>query len=137
MSTPSLDDFVCVPIPLELYAELARRQPRGVATLLADVAWAFVDRTADDVDMRPQSKSGVRWDAVFLPDGTEVRTKYFGDIKIASIEGSEIIWNGIPYESMSQLARAMRGDTSNNAWKVLEVKRPGDPNWRLADFLRN
>ena len=41
------------------------------------------------------------------------------------------------FESMSQLARAMRGDTSNNAWKVLEVKRPGDASWKLADFLRN
>lgn len=137
MTTPSLDDFVCVPIPLDLYAELARRQPRGVATLLADVAWDFVDRTADDVDARPRSKSGVRWDAVFLPDGTEVRTKYFGEFKVATIEDSEVLWEGKAYESMSQLARAMRGDTSNNAWKVLEVKRPGDANWKLADFLRN
>ena len=31
MTTPTLDDFVCVPIPLDLYAELGRRQPRGVA----------------------------------------------------------------------------------------------------------
>jgi hypothetical protein len=136
MSTPSLDDFVCVPIPLDLYAELARRQPRRVATLLSDVAWDFVDRTAADFDAKPRSKSGVQWDALFLPDGTEVRTKYFGEFKVATIADSEIGWDGKTFESMSQLARAMRGNTSNNAWKVLELKRPGDANWKLADFLR-
>jgi hypothetical protein len=136
MNTPSLDDFVCVPIPLDLYAELARRQPRGVATLLADVAWDFVDRTAADFDAKPRSKSGMQWDALFLPDGTEVRTKYFGDFKVATIVEGEIAWEGKTFDSMSQLARAMRGDTSNNAWKVLEVKRPSDASWKLADFLR-
>lgn len=137
MSPPSLDDFVCVPIPLDLYAELARRQPRSVATLLSDVAWDFVDRTAADFEARPRSKSGFQWDAVFLPDGTEVRTKYFGDMKVAAIADGEIQWEGKAFQSMSQLARAMRGDTSNNAWKVLEVKRPDDASWKLADFLRN
>ncbi|ALV07723.1 hypothetical protein [Roseateles depolymerans] len=136
MTTPSLDDFVCVPIPLDLYAELARRQPRGVATLLADVAWDFVDRTAEDVDALPRAKAGVQWDALFLPDGTEVRTKYFGEWKVATVAGGRIVWEGETYSSMSQLARAMRGDTSNNAWKVLEVKRPNDTGWKSADFLR-
>lgn len=55
---------------------------------------------------------------------------------VERLKVGEIRWEGKAYESMSQLARAMRGDTSNNAWKVLEVKRPGDANWKLADHLR-
>lgn len=136
MGTPSLDDFVCVPIPLDLYAELARRQPRRVATLLSDVAWDFVTRTAADCEDKPRGNSGFQWDAVFLPAGTEVRTKYYGDMKLATITGAGIQWEGKVFRSMSQLARAMRGDTSNNAWKVLEVKRPADASWKLADHLR-
>ena len=137
MTTASPDDFVCVPIPSDLYAALARRQPRGVSTLLTDVAWDFVERTADDFEAGPRSKGGVQWDAIFLPDGTEVRTKYFGEVKVATIEKGQIHWDGRAFHSMSQLARAMRGDTSNNAWKVLEVKRPADTGFKLADFLRS
>jgi len=136
MNTPSLDGFVCVPIPVDLYAELARRQPKGVTTLLSDVAWDFVDRTSADFESLPHSKSGVQWDALFLPHGTEVRTKYFREVKVATVINDEIVWEGKAFDSMSQLARAMRGDTSNNAWKVLEVKRRGDANWKLADMLR-
>ena len=72
----------------------------------------------------------------FLPDGTEVRTKYFREVKVATVLDGELVWEGKAFDSMSQLARAMRGDTSNNAWKVLEVKRRGDANWKLADLLR-
>lgn len=136
MTTATLDDFVAVPLPVDLYAELARRQPRGVSTLLEHIAWDFIDRTADDLEAKSRSKSGVQWDAVFLPDGTEVRTKYYGDFKVTTIVGGDIVWEGKTYDSMSQLARAMRGDTSNNAWKVLEVKRPGDGSFKPADFLR-
>ena len=78
----------------------------------------------------------LRWESLFLPESTEVRTKYFNEYKVAAIQGKEIVWDGETYPSMSQLARAMRGDTSNNAWKVLEVKRPSDGKWQPADFLR-
>lgn len=136
MNTSSLDGFVCVPIPVDLYAALSRRQPEGVTSLLADVAWDFVERTAADFDAHARSKSGVQWDALFLPDGSEVRTKYFREVKVATILGGEIRWDGKTFDSLSQLARAMRGDTSNNAWKVLDVKRPSDTSWKLADLLR-
>lgn len=121
---------------VELYAELARRQPRGVSSLLEHVAWDFIERTADDLDPLPRGRAGVQWESLFLPDGTELRTKYFDELKVAVIRDGEISWDGGTYPSMSQLARAMRGDTSNNAWKVLEIKRPSDASWRLADFLR-
>lgn len=136
MTTATLDSFVAVPVSVELYAELARRQPRGVSSLLEHVAWDFINRTADDLDPVPRGRAGVQWESLFLPDGTELRTKYFDQLKVAVIRDSQICWDGETYPSMSQLARAMRGDTSNNAWKVLDVKRPSDASWRLADFLR-
>ena len=138
MNAASLDDFVAVPLPADLYAELAERQPRGVSSLLEHIARDFLERTAEDFAARyPGRKAGVQWDAVFLPDGTEVRTKYKGEVKVATIGDSSIRWEGAVYESMSQLARAMRGDTSNNAWKVLEVRRPSDGSWKPADLLRH
>ena len=137
MSTPNLDSFVAVPLPVELYAEFARRYSgAGISSVIEQIAWDFLDRTAEDFEAVPRGSNGVHWESLFLPEGTEIRTKYFNEYKIANIEGKEIVWDGEIYPSMSQLARAMRGDTSNNAWKVLEVKRPSDAQWQSADFLR-
>ena len=136
MNTDALNQFVCVPIPTELYARLAAVNPFGVSSLIQDVVEDFLDRNADVLEERAKASAGVQWDAVRLPEGSRVRTKYRGEYKEAEVRDGRILWQGKVYESFSQLARAMRGDTSNNAWKVLEVKRPGDGAWKLADFLR-
>ena len=132
----NLDAFVSVPLPNELYAEFARRFPGGVSSVLEQVAQDFLDRTAEDFAAREPRAQGIYWEALFLPEDTEIRTKHYGEFKVAKIIGGKIMWGGESYPSMSQLARAMRGDTSNNAWKVLEIKRPSDIKWQPADFLR-
>lgn len=136
MSVMNLDAFVAVPLPIELYAEFARRYPGGISSVIEHVASDFLDRTAEDFEALPRGPSGIYWESLFLPEGTQVRTKYFGKYEIAAIQNKEITWEDETYPSMSQLARAMRGNTSNNAWKVLEVKRPSDASWQPADFLR-
>ena len=132
----NLDAFVSVPVSNELYAEFARRFPGGVSSVLEQVAQDFLDRTAEDFAAREPRAQGIYWEALFLPEGTQIRTKHYGEFKVAEIAGCEIMWEEESYPSMSQLARAMRGDTSNNAWKVLEIKRPSDIKWQSADFLR-
>jgi hypothetical protein len=122
--------------PHELYAEPARRYPSGVASIVEHAVAGFLDRTAEDFDVGSPRKQGIQWESLFLPDGTGVRTKYFGNVQSAEIVDAKIMWDGEAYSSMSQLARAMRGDTSNNAWKVLEIKRPADATWQPADRLR-
>ncbi len=136
MSNLSLDAFIAVPIPIELYAELYRRYPGSVSSVMEQVSWDFLDRTSENFEAAPRSSNGVHWESLFLPEGTEIRTKYFNEYKIAYIQNNEIVWEGEIYPSMSQLAKSMRGGTSNNAWKVLEVKRPSDVKWQSADFLR-
>lgn len=130
----NLDSFVSIPVSNELYAEFARRFPGGVSSALEQIAQDFLDRTADDFVTR--EPRGVYWGALFLPEGSRIRTKHYGEIKVAEVVAGKIIWKEESYPSMSQLARAMRGGTSNNAWKVLEIKRPSDPKWQLAVFLR-
>lgn len=132
----NLDTFVSVPVPNELYAELARRFPGGVSSVLEQITQDFLDRTAEDFAAREPRAQGIYWEALFLPEGSQIRTKHYGEIKVAKIADGKIIWEEESYPSMSQLARAMRGDTSNNAWKVLEIKRPSDAKWQSADFLR-
>ncbi|MFO1393946.1 MAG: hypothetical protein U1F09_09325 [Steroidobacteraceae bacterium] len=134
----SLDSFVAVPLSNDLYAQLAQRYPAGVSSVLEHVVQDFLDRTEEDFAAKREDarQNGFQWDALFLPHGTTIRTKYFGKYAVAEIVAGEIRWDGQAYPSMSQLARGMRGDTSNNAWVVLEIKRPTDPNWIRADRLR-
>lgn len=130
------DTFVSVPISSALYLELANRYPGRVATLIENQLEDFLERTSDAAIAIITAKKGVQWESLFLPDGTEIRTQYYGVMQTAAIRGEEIVWNVKTYRSMSRLAGAMRGNTSNNAWKVLEVKRPTDSAWQLADRLR-
>lgn len=128
------DSLIAVPLPVDLVAALLKRFPGGISSVLADVAWDFLERTSEDVS--EQKEGGIHWESVYLPNGTKVRTKYYGHYQEASISEGAIHWDGLTHPSMSQLASAMRGNTSNNAWKVLEVKRPNDTQWQLADYLR-
>lgn len=133
----SLDSFVAVPLPHDLYAQLVRRYPTGVSSVLEHVIQDFLDRTEDDFAAKQEhAQKGLQWDALFLPHGTQIRTKYYGKFPSAEVAAGEILWEGQKYASMSQLARAMRGNTSNNAWVVLEIKRPTDREWIRADRLR-
>lgn len=132
----SLDAFVCIPLPSNLYGELARRYENGVSSVVANVVEDFLQRTALDFEIDFGGKSSFQWDALSLPDGTEIRTLYYGEYQTARIEDGRLIWEGEKYPSMSRLASAMRGGTSNNAWRVLEIKRPSDAMWQLADRFR-
>ncbi|MEK6686500.1 MAG: hypothetical protein AABY99_08955 [Pseudomonadota bacterium] len=132
----NLDSFVSIPVSNELYAEFSRRFPGGVSSALEQIVQDFLDRTAADFVTHEPRTQGVYWDALFLPEGSRIRTKHYGEIKVAEVVADKIIWKEESYPSMSQLARAMRGGTSNNAWKVLEIKRPSDPKWQLAVLLR-
>jgi len=137
MALVSLNDFVAVPLPIELYHELTARYPNRVATVLENVARDFLDRTVEDVPRRRKDpRNGVHWDAVFLPAGTRLRTKHYGEYKYAEIKGDEIIYDGKIVSSISRLARKMRSNTSVNAWLFIELMRPGDAEWVKADLLR-
>ena len=131
-----LDSFVSVPLPYELYGQLAQRYPGGVTSGLEQVVQDFLDRTADDPAAKRGTRQGVQWGSLFMPEGTQIRTRYFGKYPTAEIRRGEIISDAKRYPSMSQLARAMRAGTSNNAWIVLEIKRPTDAGWIRADRIR-
>lgn len=130
------DSHVGVLIPTDLYGELFRRYPGSVSSILEQISWDFLDRTAEDFQDAQLKPTGVYWERLFMPEGTEIRTRYFGDFKTAKIEGERIVWEGTTFPSMSQLAKAMRGNTVNNAWQVLEVRLPSSIRWEPASSLR-
>ena len=134
----TIDSFVAIPMTPDLYARLANRYPGGAAGIVEQVVVDFLDRTEEDFSALNAQRDfgGVKWDNLTLPNGTQLRTKYYGSYNVAEVENDKVVWDGEEYASVAQAANAMRGNTNNNAWRALEVKRPQDANWHLADRLR-
>lgn len=130
-----LDSFVSIPLPTSFVAELLKRSPHGISMLIENVVTDFLDRTNDEFSA-PTPPVGLFWESLFLPNGTQIRTKYFGEFKQAEIVDQRIVWENSTYKSFAQLANAMRGGTMNSAWRELEVKRPNDKIWLSAQSIR-
>jgi hypothetical protein len=129
-----MNNFVYVPISLDLYKEVLERYPDTPHTLIHNVIEDFLERT--DVEYDEIERKGIYWDKLFLPDGTKFRTKRFNKVFEGEIKDDKIIWDGKNFNSVSQAINAMRGNTMNNAWIFTEIKRPNEINWTLADSLR-
>ena len=118
------NSFLAVPLPTSLVIKLLARSPH-ISDLLVNIASDFLERT--EADHFPASTmTGIYWESLFFPSKTQIRTKYFGELKIASIQDDVIVWNGTHYPSFAKLVNEMRGGTINNAWKELQIKRPSD-----------
>ncbi len=136
MNNQNLDSFVAVPISTDIYMAIAKRCPSGVSSLIEDVVWAFLDRTAEGESLPTTALNGVYWGPVFLPSGTKLRVSYHNQYKYAEILEDEIVYEGESVSSVSKLASKMRSNTSVNAWKYVELMRPSDKIWIFADIVR-
>jgi hypothetical protein len=155
--TPDMADYIWVPVDKDLAIELILRAGKraNLNAVINSQLHDFLERTADDPDMwsdeyyeRRQTDSdnefwdtygrpdaGYRWQALFLPNGTEIKMRYQGQDHYASVRLQKIVYEGQDY-SPSELARHIANNTSRNAWRDLWIKVPGANNWQLADTLR-
>ena len=77
---------------------------------------------------------GYQWKSLFLPGGTALRSRSYGEHNYARVEGDQIIHDGRPV-SPNQFAQSF-ARTTRNAWTDLYVRRPGDKQFKLAYRLR-
>jgi len=136
MIANKLDDFVCVPLPAELYQSLAKRFPDRISTVLKNITWDFLERTEEDFAGYPEG--GIMWGSLKLPNGTllRVRKSYSNDYGIAEIKNNKIMYLDKEVRSPSQFARKVKNNTSVNAWLNIDIKRPQDRDWKPADDFR-
>lgn len=148
---------IAVPIDSELIGELfLRRGPEAdVSAWIEDVLENYLERTADEGEWEKafyqwreqsagardfaeeygDSKEGLLWAPVFLPNGTSVRMEYRKEAQTAVVKFGKLHYKGQTY-SPSELARVIANGTNRNAWRDLWIKRPGEKEWALADELR-
>lgn len=137
MSTQTLDEVVFVPFPIRLYRDLLDRHGTRVNSVIEQVVDDFLDRTADSEPAAVRNRgAGVFWGTLFLPEKTRLRTKHRDHYQYADIKGDSIVYAGQSFSSVSKAANRMRANTSNNAWKVLEVLLPSSTEWVQASRIR-
>ena len=130
----NLDNFVCVPIPTDLYITLLEKHPTKANSVIESLIYDYLDRNKDDdLDLNSLFE-GYNWSNVFLPHQTKMRMKFGGEYHYATVTGDKIIFEDEIY-SPSKLANKIAGH-HRNAWECLWIRRPSDKEWRLADDLR-
>lgn len=150
--------FVCVPLDSSLYNELVIRvgdPNRDVAGFIDHAVRSYLERTEDDqwseaydawkYRKKPTEdfcrkhgdpNKGVHWTPLFLPNGTKIQMLYAGKFYDSEVRHEKILLGNEEISSPSVLASKIAAGTSRNAWRDLRIKRPTDPEFRLADDLR-
>lgn len=130
---------VGVQVPTQLFLSLASflqsegdvRDPTEVIPLAIDY---WMDNAAWKEDFIEKARHGFRWKELFLPDGSQIRMRYKGRYHYASVKSDEFV-SDVGASSPSQFANKV-ASSSRNAWRDLEVRRPNDIEWHLAQNLR-
>lgn len=132
---------ISVPISTHKFLALAAfLEGHGSTQDPVEVVALAIDYWMDNAEWKPALRDlgskgrGYRWKELFLPHGTEARFRYKGRYHYAVVEGDEFR-SGEDATSPSQFANTV-ANSSRNAWRDIEVKRPGDREWRLAQSLR-
>jgi hypothetical protein len=86
------------------------------------------------IPSRQEAQRGYRWKTLFMPSGTKLRMRYKGQYHYAEVVGDELHADGKP-TSPAEFTHKVT-NTSRNAWRDIEILRPTDKVWRLADTLR-
>ena len=127
-----------VPLKNDLLMKLIARYKENYSTAIDDVIEDFLDRTSDDHEFdRGARKGGYIWDQLELPAGTQLRTRYYDEWQIATLRKGKFYFKNKPYKSPAKVCNAMRGNTSTNAWHMLQVKRPQDIEFSKAEKFRS
>ena len=127
-----------VPLKNDLLMKLIARYKENYSVAIDDVIEDFLDRTADDYEFEPGAREGgYIWDQLELPAGTQLRTRYYDEWQIATLKRGKFYFNNKPYKSPAKVCNAMRGNTSTNAWHMLQVKRPQDIDFSRAEKFRS
>ncbi len=132
-----MKDTTYVPLKNDLLLRLIERYKEDYPLAIDDVIEAFLERTADEFETEPGIREGSYiWDQLLLPQGTQLRTRYFDEWQVATLRNGRFHYRNRVYRSPAKLCNAMRGNKNCNAWLMLQIKRPQDAEFRKAEKFR-
>jgi len=132
-----MNEVTYVPLSNDLLVQLVERYKLDYTSVIERIVDDFLERTEDDFNNSLLNLGeGYLWENLFLPENTKLRTKYFGEFKTATLRKNKFWFEGKAYNSPSIVCKVMRGNTSNNAWRMFDIQRPTDLQYRSAEKLR-
>lgn len=122
-------------LPLEL--QLGESHPgvkleAFITELIND--WLARDSTGPVLPKADPAMRGYQWKAVFLPEGTDLRTSHGGKIEFAKVVGDRVVADEGVATTPSEFAN--RHAKGRNAWRFVWLRFPGDGYWTRADKCR-
>ncbi len=148
-------DYIYVPLPVELYAELIRRSGQSnVSSYIEHFISSTLDSTEGDPNIWSDKyvekydegeaefyerygdpRRGYQWQNLFLPNGTQLRMTYRGESSHGEVRNEKVFLKNVAV-SPSEFASKIANNTSRNAWRDIYVQFPNSTNWVLAHDLR-
>lgn len=101
-----------------------------VAVLLGD----WLNERARGNQSSVHEGRGLQWKALFLPEGSLIRTQVNGVVYAGKVIGDELVYDGRSY-SPAEFANLF-GVKGRNAWEHLWILFPHAVRWRHADACR-
>ncbi len=128
-----------VRLPVGLYVELdfhlMSTQPSArIDGFVTDLLqrWLAVEKERLTLRRGGHPLKGYQWKAVFLPEGTNLRTRHGDRTDFAKVVGERIICGR---EFVTPSTFVNRNATGRNAWRFVWLRFPGEENWiRAADY---
>jgi hypothetical protein len=136
-----METQISVPVQTQQFIALSdflrnNGDARDPVLVIADAIDYWMDNASWKSELlRKSAARGYQWKDLFLPENTEVRMQYKGRYYYAKVEGDQLMYEGAAITPGS-LANTI-ANSSRNAWRDLWVRRPNDPQWRLAADCRN
>ncbi len=127
-----------IPISIKIYQQLlGASQDTGFNKedweIAAEAIEQWMRRHHPDA-IAMNAAAGYQWKALFLPDGTLLRTVFGGKNHHCLVEGDQIVYQGHSV-SPSGFINAV-GGIRRNAWRCTWILLPDRKDWQLADALR-
>lgn len=104
---------------------------------LENAAWKDLDDLVPEPEPEPepQNHQGYNWKGLLLPPSSEIRMTYGEQTHHARVEGDDLVYDG-KRTTPNAFVKAIAKGTTRNAWRDLQIKRPGDRQFRSATALR-
>jgi hypothetical protein len=103
---------------------------------VADLVKRWLALETERLTLRNNGRAmhGYQWKNVFLPEGTQLRTRRGDDVAFAKVVGSKIIADDGVVLTPSKFAN--RKTKGRNAWRFVWLRFPGDEYWVRAANCR-
>ena len=131
--------YTTVEVDFDVFKALTIRRTSEIVTC-NDVLRELLDLPPAENTAKEQGPvdrgDGWRGKGVLLPNGTDIRAKYKGEVHTGKVENGALVVNSKRYGTPSAAASSITGG-SINGWNFWQANLPGQSGWRVIASFRD